>query len=77
MLSLTDDRVRNQKAPFDHPSICVPVGHRQDAAGKLIAIGPNVPLKAAEVQFRCIAANGAGGASLPLTPFMGLSPFAR
>jgi len=77
LLSLTDDRVRNQKAPFDHPSICVPVGHKQNAAGKLAAIGPNDPLKAAEVPFRCIAANGAGGASSPLTPFMGLSPYAR
>ena len=77
LLSLTDDRVKNQKAPFDHPSICVPVGHKQDAAGKLIAIGPNDPLKAAEVPYRCIAANGAAGASSPLTPFMGLSPYAR
>ena len=77
LLSLTDDRVKNQKAPFDHPSICVPVGHKQDAAGKLIAIGLNDPLKAAEVPYRCIAANGAGGASSPLTPFMELSPFAR
>ena len=77
LLSLTDDRVRNQKAPFDHPSICVPVGHKQDAAGKLVAVGLSDPLKAAEVPYRCIAANGAGGASLPLTPFMELSPFAR
>ena len=77
LLSLTDDRVKNQKAPFDHPSICVPVGHKQDAAGKLIAIGPNDPLKAAEVPYRCIAANGSAGASSPLTPFMGLSPYAR
>ena len=77
LLSLTDDRVKNQKAPFDHPSICVPVGHKQDAAGKLIAIGLNDPLKAAEVPYRCIAANGSAGASSPLTPFMGLSPYAR
>jgi cytochrome c peroxidase len=25
--ALTDDRVRFQKAPFDHPSLCVPNGH--------------------------------------------------
>jgi hypothetical protein len=25
--ALTDDRVRFQKAPFDHPSLCVPSGH--------------------------------------------------
>ena len=77
LLSLTDDRVRNKKAPFDHPSICVPMGHAQDAAGKLVAMGPTDPLKAAEVSFQCIAANGASGASQPLRPFMGLAPATR
>ena len=76
LLSLTDDRVRFQKAPFDHPSICVPNGHAEDAAGKLVADSRDA-LKAAEVPYRCIAANGASGASLPLTPFMGLSPYSR
>lgn len=77
LLSLTDSRVRHQKAPFDHPSICVPMGHAQDAAGKLVPMVPPELMKAAEVAYKCIAANGAGGASLPLTPFMELSPFAR
>lgn len=30
LLSLTDERVRWQRAPFDHPSICVPHGHVGD-----------------------------------------------
>jgi cytochrome c peroxidase len=77
LLSLTDERVRNEKAPFDHPSICVPNGHKEDAGGKLVAGDPKEPLKAAELPYRCIAANGSGGAGLPLTPFLGLSPYAR
>ena len=76
LLSLTDDRVKYQKAPFDHPSICVPIGHAEDAAGKLIA-DPRDLLKATEVPYRCLSALGASGASLPLVPFMGLSPYAR
>ena len=31
--SLTDDRVRFERAPFDHPSLCVPVGHVKSAPG--------------------------------------------
>jgi len=27
--ALSDDRVRFQRAPFDHPSLCVPDGHVQ------------------------------------------------
>ena len=76
MLSLTDDRVKFRKAPFDHPSICLPNGHVQDAAGKLVADSTG-PLKAAELPYRCIAAVGASGSAAALTPFMGLSPFAR
>jgi hypothetical protein len=28
--ALTDDRVRFERAPFDHPSLCVPVGYREN-----------------------------------------------
>ncbi len=30
MLTLTDERVRSHKAPFDHPQIFIPVGHTGD-----------------------------------------------
>ena len=30
--SLTDDRVRHRRAPFDHPSILIPNGHKGDEA---------------------------------------------
>ena len=76
LLSLTDNRVKYQKAPFDHPSICVPSGHAEDAAGKLVP-DSKASLRAAEVPYRCITAVGASGSTAPLTPFMGLSPFSR
>ncbi|HYI97597.1 MAG TPA: cytochrome c peroxidase, partial [Bryobacteraceae bacterium] len=31
MKALTDDRVRYERAPFDHPELCVPDGHLQTA----------------------------------------------
>ncbi|MBT0652765.1 cytochrome-c peroxidase [Geomobilimonas luticola] len=33
LLSLTDERVRQEKAPFDHPQIFVPNGHEAKVAG--------------------------------------------
>src|SRR6185312_9272434 len=33
--ALTDDRVRYERAPFDHPSLCVPVGYAENPAGVL------------------------------------------
>jgi cytochrome c peroxidase len=32
--ALTDDRVRFQRAPFDHPSLCVPAGHVELSPGQ-------------------------------------------
>ena len=31
MVGLTDNRVAREKAPFDHPQLCIPIGH--DAGG--------------------------------------------
>jgi len=33
--ALTDDRVRYERAPFDHPSLCVPVGYGENPPGVL------------------------------------------
>ena len=33
MRALTDDWVRFERAPFDHPALCVPVGHVESAPG--------------------------------------------
>ena len=76
LLSLTDDRVKYRRAPFDHPSICVSNGHAQDATGKLIADATDA-LKAAGAPSNCLPAVGAAGSAVALTPFLGLSPYAR
>jgi cytochrome c peroxidase len=33
--ALTDDRVRYERAPFDHPSLCVPIGYAENPPGFL------------------------------------------
>jgi cytochrome c peroxidase len=60
ILSLTDDRVRMQQPPFDHPEILVPNGDSPAGTDSLIDI----------------PATGAAGASTPLQRFLGLNPLA-
>jgi cytochrome c peroxidase len=72
LLALTDERVRFQRAPFDHPSICVPHGHEATAAGITVDAAGN----AVDVM-QCIAAVGASGSATPLQPFLQLDPFRR
>ena len=67
LLSLTDDRVRMERAPFDHPSICVPGGHVQASL-------TGTALNAAD-EVQCLDAVGAEGRTTPLTPFLDLSPY--
>ena len=55
MKALSDDRVRYERAPFDHPELCVPVGHED---------GPE-----AKDKFRLVPAVGAAGNSAPLRTF--------
>jgi cytochrome c peroxidase len=59
LVSLTDDRVLYERAPFDHPELPVPAG--QDAAGADLV--------------RTVGAVGAAGAAAPVARFLGLSPF--
>jgi cytochrome c peroxidase len=59
MVALTDERVRWEKAPFDHPELIVPNG--QAANGTDITI--------------TLPAVGAAGAATPLQRFLGLNPF--
>lgn len=73
MLALTDERVRYQRAPFDHPSICITDGHPGDSR-QLPADSDG--LRAAD-SLHCLPAVGAAGAAQPLTPFLGLDPFSR
>ncbi len=59
MVALTDERVRLEKAPFDHPELVVPNG--QDSLG--LDIDMRLP------------AVGAGGLAAPLQRFLKLNPF--
>ncbi|ALQ51556.1 cytochrome-c peroxidase [Nitrosomonas ureae] len=65
--SLTDDRVRYEKAPFDHPEIRVPHGHIGDNS----SITKQNPMNAslAADQFLVIPAVGAAGRIQPLQSF--------
>jgi len=61
--SLTDERVRYSRAPFDHPELCVPIGH-QSVPGN----DPRFPRAAAE-QWAGLPATGAFGERAPLQTF--------
>ncbi|MBI2851761.1 MAG: cytochrome C peroxidase [Chloroflexi bacterium] len=66
LLTLTDDRVRFEKAPFDHPQLFVPAGDGlQNSQGN--------PFLDSE-SFIEIPAVGAGGRVEPLKPFLNLDP---
>jgi cytochrome c peroxidase len=67
MKSFTDDRVRFERAPFDHPELCVPVGHVPDGQGGVLA-DPADRGTAAE-RFALVAAVGASGSRVPLQTF--------
>ena len=40
--ALTDDRVKFERAPFDPPALCVPVGYNGTATAELFALVPQV-----------------------------------
>ena len=65
--TFTDDRVRYERAPFDHPELRVPHGQAGDeiVAESGNPIGPIL----AKDEFLSIPAVGAGGRSTPLQPF--------
>ncbi len=70
MLALTDERVRYQKAPFDHPQLTVAHGH----AGNELAVTAGNPLvnagaDLAKDQYLIIEAVGADGSATPLQSF--------
>ncbi|MCX7105480.1 MAG: hypothetical protein NTU70_09440 [Methylococcales bacterium] len=59
--SLTDERVRWEKAPFDHPSLTIPNGHKGDE--KLVTGTPAID------DLLVLPAVGAKGRKLPLKSF--------
>ena len=68
LLALTDERVRYQRAPFDHPQLIVNHGH----AGNSLQVEAGNPLSAvlAVDELLVIPAIGASGAAAPITPFL-------
>jgi cytochrome c peroxidase len=58
LVALTDERVRWQKAPFDHPQLFVPDGDSPAGADATLEL----------------PATGAGGSATPLGRFLGLGP---
>ena len=61
MMALTDERVRWQRAPFDHPQLLIPEGEREDSEDK--------------DEMLEIPAVGRAGADTPLERFLKLNPF--
>lgn len=66
--ALSDDRVRFQRAPFDHPSLCVPNGHEQDAPGQLRVDVTQAGVVAAD-RWALVQEVGRSGLSVPLQTF--------
>jgi cytochrome c peroxidase len=63
--SLTDDRVRYEKAPFDHPALKIPNGHKGDNTAVQSIDG----VKATD-EFMTLPAVGAAGLTTPIKPFI-------
>lgn len=70
MNALSDDRVRYERAPFDHPSLCVSKGATELSPGVLEADTSN-PLfsSSATERFGLVGAVGKGGNLVPLQTF--------
>ena len=67
MKAFTDDRVRFERAPFDHPELCVSTGYVQDRDGKAVP-QKAAPHSAAE-RWASIPVVGAKGNRVPLQTF--------
>lgn len=68
--ALTDDRVRFQRAPFDHPALCVPTGHAEAAPGILAADTSDAQFVLSAIdRWAHIPAVGREGATAPLQTF--------
>lgn len=65
--TFTDDRVRYEKAPFDHPEVVVPHGHQGDSA--LVDAGNAMSPNLAIDEFLVVPAVGAQGNASPILPF--------
>jgi cytochrome c peroxidase len=73
LLALTDERVAFERAPFDHPSICVANGERRSFGGVQTqpALPGDGPTAIAADNVLCVDAVGAAGRATRLKPFLG------
>ena len=66
--ALSDDRVRYQRAPFDHPSLCVPNGQAEQSPGQLL-LDTSVSGSVALDKWALVIEVGKEGLSVPLQTF--------
>ncbi|MCQ8117266.1 cytochrome c peroxidase [Methylomonas rosea] len=66
--TLTDDRVRYEKAPFDHPELKVPHGHTENGSGGVVD-GNSLSANLALDDYLEVPAVGANGRTNKLLPF--------
>src|SRR5262249_25492924 len=70
--SLTDERVRWEKAPFDHPELVLPVGAQGSEVSVLADLTLTGEAKDATVTLPAV---GAAGAASPVKPFLNVPLF--
>ncbi len=71
--SLTDERVRQEQAPFDHPQLLVPTGSSADSIGPKCGLGIGGCERLDEIPMTGPGGRPADGLP-PLGPFLGLDP---
>lgn len=69
MKALTDERVKYERAPFDHPSLCVPSGHPEASPGVLARDETVDGAPLARDTWVLVPAVGRGGSAVPLQTF--------
>ncbi len=69
MDALTDDRVKFERAPFDHPSLCLPTGYDEPAPNVVSRDASSAGGATALDRGALIPATGRGGNSVPLQTF--------
>ncbi len=68
--ALSDDRVRFEQAPFDHPSLCVSTGASELSPGLLAVDSSDPRFKASAIdKFALVPSVGKGGNKVPLQTF--------
>jgi hypothetical protein len=81
LVGLTDERVAFERAPFDHPSLCVSDGAEGDSRAVMADTEDPLPgggsISYAMDHRLCVPATGAQGRSTRLSTFLGANPFSH